>query len=49
MVENQSNLDAALFKPVRVGDLELKNRIVMAALTRCRADAADGIPTDLHV
>ena len=45
----QSNLNKPLFTPIRVGDLELKNRIVMAALTRCRADAADGVPNDLHV
>lgn len=28
-----------LFDPVRVGDIELPNRIVMAPLTRCRASA----------
>lgn len=28
-----------LFKPLRVGDIELPNRIVMAPLTRCRASA----------
>lgn len=28
-----------LFEPLQVGDLQLKNRIVMAPLTRCRADA----------
>ncbi|WXL24960.1 alkene reductase [Ectopseudomonas mendocina] len=27
-----------LFDPIKVGDLELKNRIIMAPLTRCRAD-----------
>jgi 2,4-dienoyl-CoA reductase-like NADH-dependent reductase (Old Yellow Enzyme family) len=25
-----------LFQPVRIGDLTLKNRIAMAALSRCR-------------
>jgi N-ethylmaleimide reductase len=29
----------ALFSPVRLGALELQNRIVMAPLTRCRAEA----------
>lgn len=28
-----------LFDPIRIGDLELPNRIVMAPLTRCRASA----------
>lgn len=30
---------ATLFDPIRIGDLELPNRIVMAPLTRCRASA----------
>src|SRR5450755_3643623 len=34
-----------LFSSVKVGSLELKNRIVMAPLTRCRA--IDNIPNDL--
>ena len=48
-MDNRSNLEKALFKPIRLGDLELKNRIVMAAMTRCRADKVDAIPIDLHV
>ena len=28
----------SLFAPLKVGSLELKNKIVMAPLTRCRAD-----------
>ncbi len=36
---------APLFTPVQLGALALPNRIVMAALTRCRADAAH-VPTD---
>src|SRR3954466_13359810 len=28
-----------LFDPIRIGDLELPNRIIMAPLTRCRAVA----------
>ena len=38
----------SLFTPVTFGDLALPNRIVMSALTRCRADA-DHVPTDLMV
>ena len=37
---------AALFTPVTLGSLVLPNRILMAPLTRCRADAAH-VPTDL--
>ena len=37
---------AALFTPVKLGSISLANRIVMAPLTRCRADA-DHVPTDL--
>lgn len=37
-----------LFTPVALGDLSLSNRIVMAPLTRCRADA-DHVPADLMV
>lgn len=37
---------APLFEPVRLGDLRLANRIVMAPMTRRRADS-DGCPTPL--
>jgi N-ethylmaleimide reductase len=36
----------ALFQPVTLGALTLPNRILMAPLTRCRADV-DHVPTDL--
>ena len=36
-----------LFTPRKVGSLTLKNRIVMAPMTRCRA--IDNIPNDLMV
>lgn len=39
---------SALFAPVTIGALTLPNRIVMAPLTRCRADV-DHVPTDLMV
>jgi N-ethylmaleimide reductase len=41
-------MSAGLFDPVRLGALDLANRIVMAPMTRSRADADDR-PTDLHV
>lgn len=39
---------ANLFDPIKVGDLQLPNRIIMAPLTRCRADAGR-LPNDLMV
>lgn len=44
----KDNSDAALFQPLRVGNAELKHRLVMAPLTRYRADDAH-VPTDLMV
>ncbi len=38
--------DSILFKPLKVGDLELTNRIIMAPLTRCRA-IKDRVPNAL--
>ena len=35
-----------LFSPFKLGALELNNRILMAPLTRCRADA-DHVPTPI--
>lgn len=37
-----------LFDPLTAGDLHLRNRVVMAPLTRSRAEE-DGVPTDMHV
>jgi N-ethylmaleimide reductase len=39
---------SSLFSPLQAGDLSLPNRILMAPLTRCRADASHN-PTDLMV
>jgi N-ethylmaleimide reductase len=39
----------ALFTPVRIGEIELKNRIVMAPLTRNRASRGSDAPNDLNV
>src|ERR1700722_631272 len=36
-----------LLEPYRLGDLELRNRIVMAPLTRTRAANPEHLPTDL--
>ncbi len=43
---NNSNI---LSEPYQLGDLTLKNRIIMASVLRCRADPKDGILNDLHV
>lgn len=37
-----------LFTPIRLGKLELPNRIVMAPLTRMRAGSHDHVPTELQ-
>src|SRR6202035_2575237 len=37
-----------LFTPLRMGDLDLPNRIVMAPLTRMRAGSIDHMPTALQ-
>src|SRR5690348_5253096 len=36
-----------LFDPIRLGDLDLPNRVIMAPLTRMRADRATRAPTPL--
>ncbi len=41
--------DQPLLTPVKMGSLELRNRVVMAPLTRMRAANVDLAPTDLHV
>jgi N-ethylmaleimide reductase len=39
----------ALLQPMQLGALALKNRVIMAPMTRNRADNPDKVPTDLHV
>jgi N-ethylmaleimide reductase len=41
--------DAPLFTPYKLGELKLRNRVVMASMTRGRARNAELAPTDLHV
>jgi N-ethylmaleimide reductase len=38
----------ALLKPIKLGDLELKNRVWMAPMTRSRAANAENKPFDIH-
>ncbi|MFD2246957.1 alkene reductase [Pontibacter ruber] len=38
-----------LLRPIRIQDLELKNRVIMAPMTRSRADNPENAPTELHV
>lgn len=45
---NITSAQQPLFTPVRMGKLALRNRIVMAPLTRMRAANAGHAPTELH-
>ncbi|EAR89566.2 FAD/FMN-binding family oxidoreductase (macronuclear) [Tetrahymena thermophila SB210] len=38
---------ATFFDSGKLGSIEVKNRLVMAAMTRCRGDPTTGIPNDL--
>ncbi len=38
-----------LLKPAKIGGMSIKNRVIMAPLTRSRADNPDAVPTNLHV
>ena len=42
------NTSHNIFTPIKIGDLDLPNRAVVSAMTRCRADK-EGVPTDLMV
>lgn len=46
---NEGKLAKTLFDEYILGDLKLRNRFVMSALTRTRADPVTLIPNDLHV
>ena len=45
----ENTITPPLLTPYKMGDLELKNRAVMAALTRRRGDPETGVANDLHV
>lgn len=38
----------SLLKPIKLNEIELKNRVIMAPMTRSRADNPDNTPTELH-
>lgn len=44
-----SHQSSPLLQPIKVGDLELSNRIIMAPLTRSRADNPGRLPNELMV
>ncbi len=46
--QNEAFLADALFQPIKLGKLELANRMAMAPLTRSRADD-NLVPTDMVV
>ncbi|MDX3853960.1 alkene reductase [Streptomyces sp. AK02-01A] len=48
MTNQSRNLSQPLLRPVRLGALELPNRVVMAPMTRARAHNADLAPTELQ-
>lgn len=37
------------FEPGKIGSIQVKNKLVMAAMTRCRGDPTNGVPNDLMV
>src|SRR5689334_11455919 len=41
--------DAALFRPVRIRDLTVPNRIWVSPMCQYSADGRDGLPTDWHL
>lgn len=38
----------SLLKPIKLNSIKLKNRVIMAPMTRSRADNPDNTPTELH-
>ena len=42
------NRSQVLLDSYKLGDLELRNRVIMAPMTRSRADNPENAPTDLH-
>lgn len=36
-----------LLEPIILGDLHLKNKMIVAPLTRCRADIKTNVPNEL--
>lgn len=44
-----NNMAQPLLKPIQLHDLELKNRVIMAPMTRSRADNEGNVPNDLMV
>lgn len=48
-MQNTKIVQKTLFEIFKVGELTLKNRILMSPLTRCRADPKTFVPTDLMV
>ncbi|GLB48956.1 alkene reductase [Neptunitalea lumnitzerae] len=41
--------EQSLLKSYKMGDISLKNRVVMAPMTRSRANNPEHVPTDIHV
>jgi len=48
LMNEKSDPASRLLQPVRIGKLTLRNRMVMAPLTRCRAGQPGNVPTSLN-
>lgn len=48
-MNDRDKQDDPLFRPTRLGDLELPHRVLMAPLTRARASQPGDVPNDLNV
>jgi len=45
----ETKINKILLNTIKLGDLNLRNRFVMAPLTRMRAENNLGIPNEMHV
>lgn len=45
---NSSNNSSSIYTPINVGPYTLKNKVIMAAMTRCRAGES-GVPNDIMI
>jgi len=48
-LDQTENPTKVLLTQIKVGNYKIRNRFVMAPLTRCRADDINGVPNDLHI
>lgn len=46
-IVNEPKVNNPYFEPAKLGSIQLKNRMIMAGMSRLRADPKTGIPNDL--